>query len=637
MLMDSTTTGHPIAREDDRDRAAFLDAVAAGDIDRIRAATRQYLLHANSPARAARFIRGAVQKAAPEGLKPFRVALLSSFSIELLQDPLIAYGYTEGLAVETYQAGYDQYHQEILSANSGLHRAKPDLIVLAVDGPRWAPDLYDRYLSSGRLQGAAASDAAIARIGELIATLRRHTAAPVLLHSLSYPRHPALGILDAVQEAGQRRLIGKVNDGIAALGREHGAVYLVDVDSIIQSIGYESWYDARLDFFARSPIARSAYDALARYYLRYLRSLSGNSRKCLILDLDNTLWGGVLGEEGPLGIQLGSEYPGNAYVAFQRAVLALRDRGVVLGVASKNNIADVEEVFASNPSMLLKLDHFSAREIHWESKSKSIARIVETLNLGIRHMVFADDNPAECAEVARACPGITIIQLPEQPEKMVDALLSEGLFDSLQFSDEDARRADLYRQREAAESMRASAGSTEDYYRSLQMRLHLKPVTDDNLARASQMTRKTTQFNTTTRLYSEAELDALRKRDDWKTLTMRVVDSFGDNGIVGLMLARREGDHYDIDTCLMSCRVINRGVETAMLNWLAGQAREQGLRALEGWLLPTKRNIPVRELFAQHGFAVAERTDQGSRWRLELVDGVLEIPGWLEIIDETEA
>jgi FkbH-like protein len=251
-------------------------------------------------------------------------------------------------------------------------------------------------------------------------------------------------------------------------------------------------------------------------------------------------------------------------------------------------------------------------------------------------MVFADDNPAECAEVAQACPGITVIQLPAQPEQMVDALLSDGLFDTLQFSDEDARRADLYRQRDAAESLRASAASTEDYYRSLKMRLHLRPVTDDNLSRASQMTRKTTQFNTTTRLYSEAELDTLRKRNDWRTLTMRVVDAFGDNGIVGLMLSRRDGDHYDIDTCLMSCRVINRGVETAMLHWLAAQARSEGLAALEGWILPTKRNVPVRDLFERHGFSLAETTAEGGRWRLNLADSSLDVPDWLEIIDQTE-
>jgi FkbH-like protein len=554
----------------------------------------------------------------------------------MVHDPLIAYGCTEGLAVDIYQPGYDQYHQEILAPDSGLYSAKPDAIILAVDGPRWAPELFYQYLPNGLQAGDALVDAAVSRVGDLVAELRRHSAAPVLLHSLGYPRHPALGILDATQEAGQRHLIAKVNEGIAALSREHAAVYLVDMEAIIQSVGYGSWYDGRFDFFARSPIARSAYDVLARYYLRFLRALSGNSRKCLILDLDNTLWGGVAGEDGPLGIALGSEYPGNAFLAFQQAVLALRDRGVVLAIASKNNPQDVEDVFADNPAMLMKLKDFSAREIHWEPKSLSISRIAASLNLGLRHMVFVDDNPAECAEVAQAHPGVTVIQLPEQPERMIDALLSEGLFDSLQFSNEDSRRADLYRQRDEAEKLRVETTSMEEFYRSLQMQLHLSPVTADNLARASQMTRKTTQFNTTTRLYSEAELETLRRSNDWRTLTMRVVDKFGDNGIVGLMLARHEKDHYYIDTFLMSCRVINRGVETAMLHWLAEAARAEGSAGLEGWVHPTNRNVPVRNLYERHGFSVAETTEDGTRWRLDLADNSIEVPDWLEIVNTTK-
>jgi len=314
-------------------------------------------------------------------------------------------------------------------------------------------------------------------------------------------------------------------------------------------------------------------------------------------------------------------------------VLALRDRGIVLAIASKNNPEDVEQVFADNPAMQIKLDDFSAREIHWEPKSLSIARIAQRLNLGLRHMVFVDDNPAECAEVSRAHPAVTVIQMPEQPERMIDALLSEGLFDSLQFSNEDARRAELYRQRDEAEKLRTEATSMEDYYRSLQMRIHMLPVTADNMARASQMTRKTTQFNTTTRLYTEAELDTLRRSNEWRTLTMRVVDAFGDNGIVGLMLARRNSDHYEIDTFLMSCRVINRGVETAMLHWLADAARAEGLAGLEGWILPTNRNVPVRDLYERHGFKAAETTDEGTRWRLDLADNSVDVPDWLEIVE----
>jgi FkbH-like protein len=285
--------------------------------------------------------------------------------------------------------------------------------------------------------------------------------------------------------------------------------------------------------------------------------------------------------------------------------------------------------------MALRLEHFAARQIHWEPKSLSIARIAESLNLGVRHLVFIDDNPAECAEVELAHPSITTILLPAQPERFVDALLGEGLFDSLSITAEDSRRASLYEQRDAAERLRGEAASVEDFYRSLQMRVYLGRVNADSIARAAQMTQKTTQFNATTRLYTEADLAARSRLDGWAMLTMRLVDRFGDNGIVGLLLAERSGDVYRIDTLLMSCRVINRGAETCLLHWLANRARADGARGLEGWIVPTARNVPVREVYRRHGFTMTGSTDQATKWELDLTAATVAAPAWLEIIDDT--
>lgn len=622
--------------DNDPDRRAFLEAVAARDYDQIRSATRRILENTSSPSRTARFVRQTMQDVNCPDLKPFKIALLSSFSIEMVQDPLIAHGYAEGLSVNLYNPGYDQYHSEILRPDSGLYKEEPDLIILAVDGPRWAPELYGDYLTKGRSDGPDLVSEIVARVDELIGQIRQRTTSPVLLHSCAYPRHPALGILDASQNDGQRQLIGAVNSALIELSNQLGGVHLVDMDSVIQSIGHDHWYDPRLDFFARSPIARSAFDQLAQHYQRYLRALSGNSRKCVILDLDNTLWGGIVGEDGPLGVALGSEYPGNAFVAFQRAIINLRDRGVVLAIASKNNPGDVQEVFEKNTSMLLTLDDFAAKEIHWEPKSISVARIAEALNLGMRHMVFVDDNPAECLEVERAHPAATVISLPKKPEHYIEALLANGYFDTLEFSDEDSRRGHLYQQRDAAEKLRVESGSLEDYYRNLEMSVFLAPVTADSLSRASQMTKKTTQFNTTTRQYSELQLDKILSNPDWKTLTIRVVDRFGDNGIVGLLLAHRQSNIYEIDTCLLSCRVINRGVETTMLNWLAETARAEGLTGIEGWIYPTSRNPPVRKLYEQHGFSIVEESDENTKWRFELAGNEIEVADWLQINDTAQ-
>jgi FkbH-like protein len=314
-------------------------------------------------------------------------------------------------------------------------------------------------------------------------------------------------------------------------------------------------------------------------------------------------------------------------------LLELRNRGVILAIASKNNAADVEEAMATNMAMVVQPEHFAAREIHWEPKSVSLARIAESLNIGLEHIVFVDDNPAECAEVQLAHPSVTAITLPSAPEQFVDAVLCDGFFDSLSYSAEDAARAKLYEQRNAAESLRESAASLEDYLSSLSMTVILGPVSNASVARASQMTQKTNQFNTTTRRYSESEIAVRMQRDDWITLTARVSDRFGDNGIVLLAMAECQGDVFEIDTFLMSCRVIGRTVETAVLHRLCEAAAAAGASAIRGDIFVTPRNTPVRDMFARHGFEKIAERGENSTWQLQL-PASLTIPEWLEVIDE---
>lgn len=621
----------------DVDRAAFVEALASGSLARVRGAARQLLATAHSLTRMTKFIRAQVEARPPAGLQPYRIALLSSFSIELVSDPLWVRGLIEGLDLRIHWTGFDLYRQQILDPDSALYREAPDAVILAVDGPRWAPGLYDRFLGNGWRDGDAIVRATLDDVASLVHAFRERSSAPVLFHALVPPRFPHLGVLDALERHGQAGLIARVNQGLAELAGEIQGFYPIDLEAVVRDVGYRQWHDPRLLFLARSPIARSAMDDLARTYLRYLRALTGRSRKCLVLDLDNTLWGGVLGDEGPLGVKLGSEYPGNAFVAFQHAVLGLRERGVLLAIASKNNAGDVDELFERNAAMVLKPEHFSAIQIHWEPKSRSLEGIARDLNLGLEHLVFVDDNPVECAEVAGALPEVTTICLPSQPEGYIEAVFRDGLFDTLSLSAEDLRRAELYRQRAAGERLRQSAGSLEDYYRSLEMTVYLAPVTGTSLARAAQMTQKTNQFNATTRRHTEADIGQRMVARDWTTLTARVTDRFGDNGIVSLSMARVRGPILEIETFLVSCRVIGRTIETAMLHRLVTAARAAGVKAIEGWIIPTKRNEPVRDLYERHGFTALEvGEDGGVKWRLELTAANFAVPEWLRIVEEAE-
>jgi len=617
---------------DTASRERFLAALAASDP--VAAGVEARSLLNGGATRQTKFISHALRGTRPANARAFRLALLSSFSIELAADAIAARAFAEGIFVDLYIAPFDQYRQEIINPASELYRFEPDAVVLAVEGDRWLPRIYHDYLGVGPTDGLKLVDTGISEITELVATFRQRSDAALLVHGFEPPSTRALGFIDGRIGLGQATLIDRANEQLQQLCQKAVGVYAVDYAGLIARVGIERWYDDRMRYYARAPIATPMLGELAREYIKYLRAITGQTKKCLVLDLDNTLWGGILGEQGPNGVALGSEYPGNAFLAFQRAVLDLRRRGTILAIASKNNPADVDELFEKNEAMVLKKEHFSAIEVGWGDKAGALTRIARTLNIGLEHMVFVDDNPAECALVEQTIPAVRVICLPSQPERYIDALLLDGLFDGLSISTEDLERGELYRRREQAETMRRDSGSLEGFYRDLAMTVTLAPVTQTSLARASQMTQKTNQFNTTTLRFNEAKLAARINDGNWWLTTIDVKDRFGSHGITGLLMSRLHQEHVEIETFLMSCRVIGRTVETAALARLAQRARAHGLKRVAGRIVPTSKNMPVRDLYEKHGF----RRDPGDEtlWWLDLDDAVPRDPEWLQIV-ETEA
>ena len=620
-------------------RSAFRAGVDTGDLATAVRAARALLGKNPSPS-AASFIRRALEKAPSDRLPlaPLRVALLSSFSIEFIHDVLIALGFLEGLRIQIYQAGFGQFRQEILNSDSGLYAFSPNAVVLALEGKDLVPSLY----SHDSLETVADLDAAVAEAGKEVAglaqTFRERSPATLLIHNFTLPTWRRLGILDGRLGPGQSDRVAVLNDALSRVCRETRGVYAVDYAALVHRTGALSWYDDRMAHYARAPIAQTALPHLALEYLKFFRALAGKTKKCLVLDLDNTLWGGVLGEEGPRGIQLGPDYPGSAYLAFQRAIRGLRQRGVLLAVASKNNPADVDEVFAAHPHMVLRPEDFSILRVGWNPKSQSLAEIAAQLNIALDHIVFVDDNPSECDEVAHAAPAVTVVALPPRPEHFIRALLEPGYFDSLSVSTEDLRRVELYQQRDQAEELRAQSASIEDFYRRLEMEVTFTPVHDGSLARAAQLTQKTNQFNVRTIRYTEAELVERRKDPAWLLTTVQVRDRFGDNGIVGVLMARVAGDELEIDTLLLSCRVIGRTVETAMLAHLCEHATQRGARRLRGQIILTAKNAPAQDLYERHGFARESGTDAGeTSWKLDLQWGAIRYPEWTKIVSEVPA
>ena len=607
-------------------RQALVAHLEAGELHEATQDART-LLEVVPGRRTHRFVRTLLASSAAT-LKVRKVALLSSFSIEFLQDALIAHGFAAGFRLDPYQPAFATFRQEILDPSSRLYAEQPDVVVLAVEGEDWSTGPFDAFMEIPEDGHAEVVSRFAAEAGALLDAFRAKSAAPLLVHNLALPPWRKLGILDAKVPHGQGALISRMNEALAAAARRVADVHVVDYAALVNRHGALNWYDERMRLYARAPIAGAMQSHLADEYVRFIRALAGGAKKCLVLDLDNTLWGGIVGEDGVDGIRLGATYPGSAFVEFQRHAQDLGKRGVILAIASKNNPADVDEVFARHPSMVLRKDDFAAMEIGWNAKSESLRRIAERLSIGLEHVVFVDDNPAECEEVRLALPQVHVIALPAQPERYVRAMQRDGLFDNVTMSDEDRRRGELYRQRAEAESARATAGSLEGFYRDLAMQISVAPIGPPSLPRAAQLTQKTNQFNVTTKRYTEAEIGERLRDPAWVGFTVAVKDRFGDNGIVGVALARVDGPALAIDTLLMSCRVIGRTVETAMLAHLCDEATARGLASLKGRFVPTPKNAPARDLFERHGFARGAERDGGDDWCLDLATHRVDWPSW---------
>jgi FkbH-like protein len=400
--------------------------------------------------------------------------------------------------------------------------------------------------------------------------------------------------------------------------------------------GSEHWHDERKWLMARLPIAAACLLPMAREWMRFIVPLSGRTAKVLVVDLDNTLWGGVIGEDGMNGIAVGSEYPGAAYQALQRALLDLSRKGILLALCSKNNLDDAMEALDNHPGMLLRATHFAALRINWTDKAQNLREIAQELNVGLDALAFIDDNRFEREQVRAALPEVTVIDLPKNPMEYASAVRNCAALERLTLSAEDQQRTEMY----AAQKQRAAAGqnfqSKEDFFRYLEQEAELEPVSDLTLERVAQLTQKTNQFNLTTRRYTESQIAEMAKKPGWQVVSIKVHDRFGDHGLVGVAITHDVGDQCEIDTFLLSCRIIGRTVETAMLAHVAESAVQRGRKRLEGWFLPTRKNAPARDFYEQHGFASQVTNCEGSLWALDLESFTLRCPDWIKLKVATE-
>lgn len=561
---------------------------------------------------------------------PCRVAFLRSFTIEPIESSLRAEAAVNGIDLSMHVGSFNAYVQEILDERSSLYAFSPDIAVLAVQTRDVAPQLWSGFAELTAEASREVVSQVCGGFRQWVDAFRSRSQAHLIIHMLEVPEYPANGILDAQSENGQVEAIRSINRELGRIARERSGVYLMDYDALIGSFGRSRWHDEEKWLTMRMPISPAAFPALVHEYMRLFCPLMGKLCKVLVVDLDNTLWGGVVGEDGFDGIQLGAEYPGAAYQALQRVILDLYQRGVILGIASKNNLQEAMEVIERHPHMLLRREHFSALEINWNDKAQSLRSIAAALDLGADALAFLDDNETERSWVRSQLPEVTVIELPETALQYADALRSSPVFERLSLSAEDRVRSRYYAEEGRREAMKQQAGSLEDFYRSLAMEAEISTVTPQTLARVAQLTQKTNQFNLTTRRYSEQQISAMAG-DGWCWYALRLRDRFGDTGLVAVAGVHRDGMVEEIDTFLMSCRVIGRTVETALLAFIAEEAAREGSAKLAGWFLPTKKNAPAKDFYRSHGFTCTKEENGASRWEFDLTAGKIPAPPWIQL------
>lgn len=570
------------------------------------------------------------------GLAKFKLAILRSYTVEPIVPLLRAEAFASGIDLDVHVGDFSTYVQEIIDPESALYRFSPDAVVLAVRTDQAAPELWNEYADLAPEAAQEVAARVIRNYGQWVGAFRTHSTAALIIHSLELPSVSSLGVLDSQSETGQCTLIRGINQQLLQVAVGFRGAYVLDYEALVARHGREQWHDERKWLTARLPIAANYLLHMAREWMRFVVPLGGRIAKVLAVDLDNTLWGGVIGEDGMAGIKVGAEYPGAAYQALHRVLLDLSRKGILLAICSKNNLDDAMEAIEKHPGMLVRSKHFAATRINWTDKVQNLREIAQELNVGIDAIAFLDDNPFEREQVRAALPEVTIIDLPKNPLDYAAAVRNCAAFERLTLSAEDQQRTLMY----AAQKQRAGAEqafqSKEDFFRYLEQEAELEPISDLTIARIAQLTQKTNQFNLTTRRYTEAQLAEMAKHPEWNIFSIKVRDRFGDHGLVGVAITHDRDDECEVDTFLLSCRVIGRTVETALLAHLADTAAKRHCKQLAGWFLPTKKNAPARDFYRQHGFTQKQTTDAGSLWTLDLDSLTLRCPQWIKLEAATE-
>ena len=542
-------------------------------------------------------------------LTEFSLGILSNATSNIIAEELPASAARHGIALSVIKSDYGQIFQQTIDPQSPINKCSPNAVLLALDYHWLIPDL-----SSSEIDADVELNNSISNVSDLISNIRECTNASCIVQTIAVPPVSLFGNFDRMVANSLRSRIERFNYELVKLIESTNS-YLFDVASIAERVGSDNWFNPVQWHAYKLPFSSEYNSVYADTLGRLLGAIRGHSKKCLVLDLDNTLWGGAIGDEGLDGIILGQgSAAGEAFVEIQKLALSLKDRGIVLAVCSKNNEDTARQPFRKHPEMVLREEDIAVFQANWVDKASNLEAIAQSLNIGIDALVLLDDNPAERNQVRAALPGVGVPELPTDPSWYPWFLTSAGYFETISFTVDDKLRADSYSANARRTEVKSRSRSLGDYLASLDMHMNASCFVDSDLQRITQLINKTNQFNLTTARMTQDEVIAVQKDNKYQTFQFRLNDSFGDMGIIAVVIASCDGTEWNIDSWLMSCRVLGRKVEQGILSCIVAKARAAGISKIRSSYIPTSKNSMVKDHYDKLGFHLEKEQSDGCRY-----------------------
>jgi len=535
--------------------------------------------------------------------KKIRISILSSFTLNGIEEIFQVKCDEKNISCNICLGGYNQYNQEILDPHSQLYQFQPNLTFLILDTRSILEDLWYFPYSIDEKQRQNFIKKKFKEIENLITIFIKNSNSKLIISNFFIPTNSNYGIFETKSNFGLQKMINTLNNNLQDFIRNLDSVYLFDMNGFISKHGENNVFDPKQFLFGDIKISLDFIPYLVNDLMGYVIATLGISKRCIVLDLDNTLWGGIIGEDEFDGIKLGSDPSGKAFVEFQKHLLGLHNRGILLAINSKNNFDDAMKVIEEHPDMILKKEHFASIKINWNDKVSNIKEISDELNFGLENFVFFDDDPLNREFMKSSLPQVLTVDLPSDPSKYVRTMQEMNEFNLLKITNEDKQRGVMYSQQRERKTFETSSNNLEDFLKNMDLKITIKKVDTFTIPRISQLILKTNQFNLTTKRYSLEEIQKMSQNNNMLMGCVQVEDKFGDNGITAAFIVEKNGTkEWILDTFLLSCRVMGRQIEKSILGYIIKLAKQNNVDKIIANFIPTKKNQPIENFLPDCGF-----------------------------------